>query len=66
VNRDLLCGQTQATHLDQVLGDFGYTLLAFMSHEVWPVDEFLVNLLVSLPTLAHQNMNKLTCSSALA
>jgi hypothetical protein len=47
-NESLLCGQTQATHFDQVLGDLRYTLLAFMSHEVGPVDKFLVDLGISL------------------
>jgi hypothetical protein len=46
-DESLLSSQTQATHFDEVLGDFGYTLLAFVSHEVWPVDEFLVDLEIS-------------------
>lgn len=43
----LLSLQDQFAHADQVLGDFGETLFAFVSDESWPVDQILVNLFQS-------------------
>lgn len=43
----LLSLQHQFAHADQVLGDFGETLFAFVSDESWPVDQILVDLFQS-------------------
>jgi hypothetical protein len=44
---DSLSGKTQSTHLDQILGDLGYTLFTFVGNEIGPVNELFVNLLES-------------------
>lgn len=39
-----------AAHFDEVLGDFGDSLLAFVDSEIWPMDEFVVDLQFNLNT----------------
>lgn len=43
----LLSLEDQFAHADQVLGDFGKTLFAFVSDESRPVDQILVDLFQS-------------------
>lgn len=39
-----LLAKLQAAHFDEVLGDFGYALLALVDGKVRPVDKFIVDL----------------------
>ncbi len=36
--------KSHASHLDEVLCDFSYTLLALVNHEIRPIYEFVVDL----------------------
>ena len=39
-----LLPQFQPSHFDEVLGDFRYSLFALVNGEVWPVNQFFVDL----------------------
>lgn len=61
----LLSLQDQFAHADQVLGDFGETLFAFVSDESWPVDQILVDLFQSF-LIVLTELHLQTCISGLS
>jgi hypothetical protein len=42
--KDLLLLKFQASHFDEILSNFCYSLLAFVDQKVWPVYEFIIYL----------------------
>lgn len=41
---NILLSEFHAPHLDEILGDFGYPLLAFMDRKIRPIDQLFVDL----------------------
>ena len=48
-----LLPEGHTAHFDEILGDFGDSLLALVDHKVWPVDELFVDLRFAVKPAAH-------------
>jgi hypothetical protein len=63
--RHALLTQLEAPHFNKVLSYFRYALLAFVDRKIWPMDEFIVNLVKRETVPPDLLQSKGTCSSAL-